>query len=67
MYWLNAMGKTKYKKNDAGIKALLKSPPMLALTEKYAHGRAGANDEVKPFIGFDRAKTFIGSHKEGKE
>ena len=55
----------KYEPNSAGITALLQSPEMLALTEQYARGRAGADGEIKPFIGFDRAKTII--YSIGKE
>lgn len=55
------MAKNEYKPNDAGIRALLQSPEMLALTEQYARGMAGAEGEIKPFIGFDRAKTIIQS------
>lgn len=53
------MGDAKYEPNDAGIRALLQSPEMLALTEQYAQGRAGVDGEMKSFIGFDRAKTII--------
>ena len=49
----------EYKPNSAGITALLQSPEMLALTEQYAQGRAGAEGEIKPFIGYDRAKTIV--------
>lgn len=49
----------EYKPNPAGITALLQSPEMLALTEQYAQGRAGAEGEIKPFIGYDRAKTIV--------
>ena len=55
----------EYKPNPAGITALLQSPEMLALTEQYAQGRAGASGEVKPFVGFDRAKTIV--YTVGKE
>ena len=48
-----------YEPNPAGITALLQSPEMLALTEQYAYDRAGADGEIKPFIGFDRAKTIV--------
>lgn len=53
------MADVRYEPNSAGITALLQSPEMLALTEQYAQGRAGADGEIKPFIGFDRAKTII--------
>ena len=59
------MAKKGFKKNNAGIRALLQSPPMLALTERYAHGRAGADGQTKSFVGFDRAKTII--YSTGKE
>lgn len=59
------MANVKYVKNDAGIRALLQSPEMEALTEQYAWERAGADGEIKPFIGFDRAKTII--YSTGKE
>lgn len=49
----------EYKPNPAGITALLQSSEMLALTEQYAQGRAGAEGEIKPFIGYDRAKTIV--------
>lgn len=58
MYWWSVMAK-EYKPNPAGITALLQSSEMLALTEQYAHDRAGADGEIKPFIGFDRAKTIV--------
>lgn len=53
------MGDAVYKPNNAGIRALLQSSEMLALTEQYASGRAGADGETKSFIGFDRAKTIV--------
>ena len=58
------MADTKYVPNPAGITAL-QSPEMLALTEQYAQARAGVDGEIKPFIGFDRAKTII--YSIGKE
>lgn len=59
------MADTKFVKNDAGIRDTLQSPEMLALTEQYARDRAGADGEIKSFIGFDRAKTIIySSNKE---
>ena len=47
-----------FKKNDAGIRNLLKSEECLAVMENEAQKIAGGN-EMKPFIGFDRAKVFI--------
>lgn len=55
----------KYVPNYAGIGAILKSQEMLALTEQYAQERAGVDGELKPFIGYDRAKTII--YSTGKE
>ena len=53
------MAEVKYVPNDAGIRALLQSSEMLTLTESYASKMGATGDEMKPFIGFDRAKTFI--------
>lgn len=54
-----------YVPSPSGITKLLQSPEMLAITEQYARGRAGVEGEIKPFIGFDRAKTFV--YTNGKE
>ena len=40
-------------------KLVLQSPEMLALTESEARKIADADTHIKPFIGFDRAKTII--------
>lgn len=54
-----------FKPDSAAIRRLLQSDEMLSLTEQYARSRAGADGELKPFVGFDRAKTIIyTSHKE---
>lgn len=53
------MANVNYKPNDAGIRALLQSSEMLALTESYASQMGASGDDMKPFIGFDRAKTII--------
>jgi len=53
------MANVTYKPNDAGIRALLQSSEMLALTESYASQMGASGDDMKPFIGFDRAKTII--------
>lgn len=56
-----------FKRDNAAIKRLLQSAEMLKLTEEYARGRAGSDGEIKPFIGFDRAKTIVyTSNKERK-
>lgn len=47
-----------FKKNDAGIRNLLKSAECLKLMERYASDRA-KGEYIRPFIGFDRAKCFI--------
>ncbi len=51
------MAEVKFELNEAGVRELLQSPEMLALTEEYAEGMGG--EEIKPFIGFDRAKTIV--------
>lgn len=38
---------------------VLQSPEMLSLTESEASKRAGSDEHLKSFIGFDRAKTII--------
>lgn len=47
-----------FVKKDSGIRKLLQSDECLAVIEDYARGRA-ASDDIRPFIGFDRAKVFI--------
>ena len=54
-----------FKKNDAGIKNLLKSAECLSVMEKYAADRANGN-YVRPFIGYDRAKCFVYEDKVKK-
>lgn len=53
------MANVRYVPNDAGIRALLQSDEMLALTESYASQMGASGEDMKPFIGFDRAKTII--------
>ena len=53
------MANVKYEPNSAGIRALLQSDEMLSLTESYAVQMGASGDDMKPFIGFDRAKTII--------
>lgn len=48
-----------FKRNKAGVRRLLQSEEMKQMTERYARGRAGADGEMKSFIGYDRAKTII--------
>lgn len=50
-----------FVKNDAGIRKFLQSPEMLAEMEKQASKIGG--DEIKPFVGFDRAKAFVSKGK----
>ncbi|MCR5236461.1 MAG: hypothetical protein K6E34_04565 [Lachnospiraceae bacterium] len=38
---------------------VLQSDRMLEVTKRYAAERAGKDSHLKPFIGFDRAKTII--------
>ena len=38
---------------------VLQSQKMLEVTKRYATEKAGENTHLKPFIGFDRAKTII--------
>ena len=38
---------------------VLQSQKMLEVTKRYAAEKAGENTHLKPFIGFDRAKTII--------
>lgn len=47
-----------FKKNDAGIRKLLQSDECLKVMESYAAEIANG-EEIRPFIGFDRAKCFV--------
>lgn len=47
-----------FKRNDAGVRQLLQSGECLKCMEKYA-AKIADGGEVRPFIGFDRAKCFI--------
>lgn len=47
-----------FKRNDAGIRKLLQSQECLACMEKFANKQSDGG-EIKPFIGFDRAKVFV--------
>lgn len=52
------MAKYKFIADSAAIRRLLQSEEMLQMTMSYA-SRYGSGDELKPFIGFDRAKTIV--------
>ena len=54
-----------FKKNDAGIRKLLQSQECLSVMESYAAQMADGG-EIKPFIGFDRAKCFVNKRKTKK-
>lgn len=47
-----------FKKDDAGIRKLLQSEGCLQTMEKFA-SKIADGEEIKPFIGFDRAKCFV--------
>ena len=47
-----------FKKNSAGIRELLQSDGCLQVMEKFA-SQVANGEEVRPFIGFDRAKVFV--------
>lgn len=51
------MADVTFKLNEQGVRELLQSPEMQKLTEEYAEGYGG--EEVKSFIGFDRAKSIV--------
>lgn len=47
-----------FKKDDAGIRKLLQSQECLDVMETFA-AQIAEGGEIKPFIGFDRAKCFV--------
>lgn len=47
-----------FKKDNAGIRAVLKSNECLDVMKHYAKSYS-SNGKMKPFIGFDRAKVFV--------
>lgn len=51
-----------FVKDDAGIRKLLQSEECLRVMESFARQRS-ADGEIKPFIGYDRAKVFIKEKK----
>lgn len=54
-----------FKRNDAGIRKLLQSDECLKTMEKFASGVADGG-EIRPFIGFDRAKCFVTKKRSKK-
>ena len=54
-----------FKRNSAGIRQLLQSDSCLKVMEKYASDMADGGD-VRPFIGYDRAKCFITKKRKKK-
>lgn len=52
------MAKQGFKKDNAGIRQLLRSEECLGVMKSYAH-KMSSNGKIKPFIGFDRAKVFV--------
>lgn len=54
-----------FKKNDAGIKKLLQSDECLKTMEMFA-SKVSDGEEVRPFIGFDRAKVFVKQSRSRK-
>ena len=54
-----------FKKDSAGIRKLLQSQECLSVMEKYA-GSVADGEEIRPFIGFDRAKCFVKKKRNKK-
>ena len=54
-----------FKKNDAGIRKLLQSDECLQVMEQFA-SKVANGEEIKPFIGFDRAKCFVKQKRSKK-
>lgn len=54
-----------FEKSDAGIRKLLQSEECLKVMEKYASDYANGG-EMRPFIGFDRAKVFVRQKRKKK-
>lgn len=59
------MGGQVFKKDNAGIKSLLQSSECLKVMEKYA-GNISSSGNVRPFIGYDRAKCFVWQKEKKK-
>lgn len=51
-----------FKKDSAGIRRLLQSKETLGVMEGYAK-KVAPGEEIRPFIGFDRAKCFVKQEK----
>ena len=60
------MGGRVFEKDDAGIRKMLQASECLQVMEQYANNLAGGA-EVKPFIGYDRAKCFIIPERKEKK
>lgn len=58
--------KRVFKKNWSGIRKLLQSQECLNVMEKYASQEL-TEGEIRPFIGFDRAKVFVKTSTERSE
>lgn len=54
-----------FKKDSAGIRKLLQSDGCLQVMEKFASNVA-KGEEIRPFIGFDRAKVFVKQKRSRK-
>ena len=52
------MAKQGFQKDNAGIRALLKSNECLDCMKHFAKQQS-SNGKMKPFVGFDRAKVFV--------
>lgn len=61
------MAKSGYTfvRNNAGIRKLLQSDTCLSVMERYAQ-KVSDGGEIKPFIGFDRAKCFVDQRSQKK-
>lgn len=58
------MASMVFKKDEAGIRKLLQSTECLQVIKGYAQKMDG--DKLVPFIGFDRAKCFVGEERKKK-
>ena len=58
------MAKSKFEPNNAGMTQFLRSDKCLNVVKEYAK-KVSINDDMKAFIGFDRAKVFC--EKKGAE
>ncbi len=54
------MNDVKFKLDQAAFRSeVLQSSEMLNLTKEYAAKQGGKDTHMKPFIGYDRAKTIV--------